>query len=45
MPVSQSILNRSVAIAMQAEPTTNWFGLQGLLPPKNSPFWTYFNAA
>ena len=45
MPVSQSILNRSVAIAMQAEPTTNWFGPQGLLPPKNSPFWAYFNAA
>ena len=38
MPVSQSILNRSVAIAIQAEPTTDWFGPQGLLPPKNSPF-------
>ena len=36
MPVSQSILNRSVAIAMQAEPTTDWFGPQGLLPPKYS---------
>ena len=45
MPISQSIVNRTMQIAMQAEPTTDWFASGSFTPPRSSPYWVYFNSA
>lgn len=45
MPRQQKILNRTIEIALMAEPNAHWFSESGFLGAQSSPVWIYQNSA
>lgn len=44
-PRQQKLLNRTIEIALMAEPNADWFSASGFLGEQSSPVWIYQNSA
>lgn len=44
-PRQQKLLNRTIEIALMAEPNAEWFSASGFLGAQSSPVWIYQNSA